>query len=60
MYTEEGKKHFTVRDNILGHTQQGGTPSPYDRSVATKMAAKTVNWLVDQLSHFASMDGMHL
>jgi len=57
MYTEEGRNHFTVRDNILGHTQQGGTPSPYDRSVATKMAAKTVTWLVEQLSHFASMDG---
>jgi 6-phosphofructokinase 1 len=59
MYTEEGKNHFTVRDNVLGHTQQGGTPSPYDRSVATKMAAKTVTWLVEQLNHFASMDGKH-
>jgi len=57
MYTEEGKNHFTVRDNILGHTQQGGTPSPYDRSLATKMATRTVNWLVEQLSHFASKDG---
>eukprot|EP00090_Calanus_glacialis_P008098 TRINITY_DN16437_c0_g1_i2.p1 TRINITY_DN16437_c0_g1~~TRINITY_DN16437_c0_g1_i2.p1 ORF type:complete len:204 (+),score=49.14 TRINITY_DN16437_c0_g1_i2:2-613(+) len=57
MYTEEGKNHFTVRDNVLGHTQQGGTPSPYDRSMATKMAAKTVTWLVEQLKHFASMDG---
>ena len=58
MYTEEGKNHFTVRDNVLGHAQQGGTPSPYDRSMATKMAAKTVTWLIEQLTHFASMDGM--
>jgi len=56
MYTEEGKDHFTVRDNVLGHSQQGGTPSPFDRNVATKMAAKTVNWLIEQLNHFASLD----
>ena len=58
MYTEEGKDRFTVRDNVLGHSQQGGTPSPFDRNVATKMAAKTVNWLIEQLNHFASLDGM--
>ena len=57
MYTEEGKNHFSVRDNKLGHTQQGVTPSPYDRSFASKMAEKSVTWLVEQLSHFASMDG---
>jgi len=57
MYTEEGKDHFTVRDNILGHSQQGGTPSPFDRNMATKLAAKTVNWLTEQLDHYASMDG---
>jgi len=57
MYTEEGKDRFTVRDNVLGHSQQGGTPSPFDRNVATKMAAKTVNWLIEQLNHFASLDG---
>ena len=57
MYTEEGKGRFTVRDNVLGHSQQGGTPSPFDRNVATKMAAKTVTWLIEQLNHFASLDG---
>jgi len=36
--------------------QQGGWPSPFDRNVATKMASKTVNWLVEQLTHCASMD----
>ena len=60
MYTEEGRDHFSVRENILGHAQQGGTPSPYDRNMATKMAAKVVTWLVEQLSHFASMDGRTL
>ena len=57
LYTEEGRDHFTVRDNVLGHSQQGGTPSTFDRNMSTKLAAKTVTWLVDQLDHFASMDG---
>ena len=37
--------------------QQGGDPSPFDRNIATKMAAKTVNWLVEQLTHCAARDG---
>ena len=58
MYTEEGRSHFTVRDNVLGHSQQGGIPSSFDRNMATKLAAKTVTWLCDQLDHFASRDGI--
>merc|ERR1711890_80159 len=56
MYTEEGKNHFTVRNNVLGHMQQGGYPSPFDRSFATKLAARSVNWLVEQLTPVASAD----
>ncbi|XP_023346270.1 ATP-dependent 6-phosphofructokinase isoform X2 [Eurytemora carolleeae] len=56
LYSEEGKNKFTVRQNILGHMQQGGWPSPFDRNVATKMAAKTVNWLIEQLTHVAARD----
>ena len=37
--------------------QQGGFPSPFDRNVATKMAAKTVNWLCEQLNTCAARDG---
>jgi len=57
LYNEEGRDKFTVRQNILGHMQQGGDPSPFDRNIATKMAAKTVNWLVEQLTHCAARDG---
>jgi len=56
LYSEEGKEKFTVRKNVLGHMQQGGWPSPFDRNVATKMAAKTVTWLTDQLTHCAARD----
>ena len=46
-----------MRQNILGHMQQGGDPSPFDRNIATKMAAKTVTWLTEQLTHCAARDG---
>jgi 6-phosphofructokinase 1 len=30
---------LSVRTNILGHMQQGGSPSPFDRNFATEMGA---------------------
>jgi len=57
LYSEEGKGKFTVRKNVLGHMQQGGYPSPFDRNVATKMACKTVTWLTEKLSNCADSDG---
>lgn len=29
--------------------QQGGSPSPFDRNLGTKMAAKAVDWMLGQL-----------
>ncbi len=40
---------FSTRKNVLGHMQQGGYPSPFDRNMATKMAAKAVHWISDVL-----------
>jgi len=57
LYHEEGKDHFSVRSNVLGHAQQGNTPSPFDRIMSTTMAAMTVNWLQEQLDVFASKNG---
>jgi len=37
-----------VRNNVLGHMQQGGSPTPYDRNLGTKMAAKAFNWIVEK------------
>jgi len=50
LYSEEGKRMFTARQNILGHMQQGGNPSPFDRNFGTKMGVKVYNWLLEQLS----------
>uniref|UniRef100_A0A673YIN7 6-phosphofructokinase n=1 Tax=Salmo trutta TaxID=8032 RepID=A0A673YIN7_SALTR len=49
LYSEEGKGTFDCRMNILGHMQQGGTPTPFDRNFGTKMGAKSVLWLTDKL-----------
>ncbi|XP_073323865.1 phosphofructokinase, muscle b isoform X2 [Pagrus major] len=49
LYSEEGKGVFDCRKNVLGHMQQGGTPSPFDRNFGTKMGIKAVLWLTDKL-----------
>ncbi|CAL8138130.1 unnamed protein product [Orchesella dallaii] len=51
LYSEEGKQYFTTRVNVLGHMQQGGSPTPFDRNMGTKMAAKAVEWFIDKLSN---------
>uniref|UniRef100_A0A4X2KEE2 Phosphofructokinase, muscle n=1 Tax=Vombatus ursinus TaxID=29139 RepID=A0A4X2KEE2_VOMUR len=45
LYSEEGKGVFDSRKNILGHMQQGGSPTPFDRNFATKMGAKAMTWM---------------
>ncbi|XP_061112958.1 ATP-dependent 6-phosphofructokinase, muscle type-like [Conger conger] len=49
LYSEEGKGVFDCRKNVLGHMQQGGTPTPFDRNFGTKMGAKSVLWLTEKL-----------
>jgi 6-phosphofructokinase 1 len=46
LFEEEGGDLFDVRQAILGHLQQGGDPSPYDRILATRFAAECVEYLV--------------
>lgn len=42
---EEGSKLFDSRAASLGHTLQGGTPSPLDRARATRLAVKCCEFL---------------
>ncbi|KAG8138803.1 putative ATP-dependent 6-phosphofructokinase protein, partial [Naja naja] len=49
LYSEEGKGVFDCRKNVLGHMQQGGAPSPFDRNFGTKIAAKALLWISNQL-----------
>lgn len=40
--------------------QQGGSPSPFDRNLGTKLAVKCVNWFAEQFErHTQSDDGMN-
>ena len=46
LFEQEGGDLFDVRQAILGHLQQGGDPSPFDRILATRMASESVEYLI--------------
>jgi len=46
LFEQEGGDLFDVRQAILGHLQQGGDPSPFDRILATRFASECVEYLV--------------
>ena len=48
MFEEEGRDVFDVRPAILGHLQQGGDPSPFDRIQATRLSSLCLDYLVDR------------
>lgn len=48
LFEEEGKELFDVRQAILGHLQQGGNPTPFDRIQATRLATKCVEFLIEE------------
>jgi 6-phosphofructokinase 1 len=50
LFEEEGSDLFDVRQAILGHLQQGGDPSPFDRIQAIRLAAKCVDFLIEKAS----------
>ncbi len=47
LFEEEGGSLFDVRKTILGHVQQGGDPSPFDRIHATRLAARCIEFLIE-------------
>uniref|UniRef100_A0AAQ5Z726 ATP-dependent 6-phosphofructokinase n=1 Tax=Amphiprion ocellaris TaxID=80972 RepID=A0AAQ5Z726_AMPOC len=50
LYSEEGRGVFDSRKNVLGHMQQGGAPSPFDRNFGTKISAKAMQWITKKLT----------
>lgn len=48
LFSKEGGESFDVRQAILGHLQQGGDPSPFDRIYATRFAARSIEYLIEQ------------
>ncbi|KAJ2782526.1 6-phosphofructokinase, alpha subunit [Coemansia javaensis] len=45
IYEAESGGFYGARTSVLGHLQQGGTPSPLDRCRANTMAVDSINWL---------------
>ena len=52
LFQEEGKGEFSTRINVLGHAQQGGNPTPFDRNMGTKLAARALEYLVTQAKEY--------
>jgi len=48
LFEEEGRDLFDVRPAILGHQQQGGNPSPFDRIQATRLARLCLEFLIGE------------
>lgn len=51
LFEEEGSGLFDVRQSVLGHIQQGGVPTPFDRVQATRLAACCIDFLSDELAN---------
>ncbi len=51
LFEEAGGDLFDVRQSILGHLQQGGDPSPFDRIYATRLVADCIDFLENQIGN---------
>jgi 6-phosphofructokinase 1 len=49
VFEKEGGDLFDARPAILGHVQEGGDPSPFDRVQATGLSAHCIEYLAEQL-----------
>ena len=49
LFEAEGHGLYSVRDAVVGHIQQGGSPSPFDRINATRLAYMAISNLDAQL-----------
>ena len=50
LFEEEGGELFDVRTAVLGHLQQGGAPSPFDRIQAVRLARQSIDFLINEAS----------
>jgi len=57
LFEQEGGDLFDVRQAILGHIQQGGSPSPFDRIQATRLASQCIEFLLAEVDKPAPAAG---
>ncbi len=51
-YVDQNMSEYEVRVSVLGHMQRGGSPSCFDRVLASRMGVKAVESLLDGKSNF--------
>jgi len=51
-YVEKKRPEYDIRVSVLGHMQRGGTPTCYDRVLATRMGVKAVESLLEGKSQY--------
>lgn len=51
-YVEENLPAYEVRVSVLGHMQRGGSPSCFDRVLASRMGVKAIETLLDDKSNY--------
>lgn len=51
-YIEENMPEYDVRVSVLGHMQRGGSPSCFDRVLASRLGVKAVETLLEGKSNF--------
>ena len=51
-YVEQKRPEYDIRVSVLGHMQRGGTPTCYDRVLATRMGVKAVESLLEGNSQY--------
>jgi 6-phosphofructokinase 1 len=51
-YVEENMPEYDVRVSVLGHMQRGGSPSCYDRVLASRLGVKAVESIIEGKSNF--------
>ncbi|WP_084343214.1 6-phosphofructokinase [Piscicoccus intestinalis] len=61
LFEEEGGDAFDVREAYIGHLQQGGNPTPFDRLLACRLMSYAIDQLGEQLAggrHDATFVGL--
>ena len=51
-YVDENLEEYDVRVSVLGHMQRGGSPTCYDRVLASRMGVKAVESLMEGKSNY--------
>jgi 6-phosphofructokinase 1 len=58
LFEKEGAELWDAREAVLGHVQEGGNPSPFDRIQAIRLTARCVEYLAEQLESGARASAM--